>query len=123
PPLRRSRADRVAFHSRRRSPPPPLRSARRNAGADVASARRPWGGARGLEPGAKVRTLRWVRGERWLGITRSLIVYWRPGRQRGLRDLYRPFVAPGGLVFDVGAHIGDRTAAFASLGARVVALE
>jgi len=27
------------------------------------------------------------------------------------------------LVFDVGAHVGDRTAAFAALGARVVALE
>ncbi|HSR42703.1 MAG TPA: FkbM family methyltransferase [Longimicrobiales bacterium] len=60
---------------------------------------------------------------RSLGLLRSLVVYWRPGRQRGLRRLYRPFVGPGDLVFDVGAHLGDRTAAFASLGARVVALE
>lgn len=59
----------------------------------------------------------------WLGLLRSLVVYWRPGRQRGLRRLYRPFVSPGDLVFDVGAHLGDRTAAFAALGARVVALE
>lgn len=29
----------------------------------------------------------------------------------------------GDLVFDVGAHVGDRTAAFAALGARVIALE
>lgn len=58
-----------------------------------------------------------------LGIARSLLVYWRPGRQPGLRRLYAPFVGPGSLVFDVGAHLGDRTAAFASLGARVVALE
>lgn len=58
-----------------------------------------------------------------LGILRSLAVYWRPGRQRGLRRLYRPFVAPGDLVFDVGAHLGDRTRAFLALGARVVALE
>lgn len=57
------------------------------------------------------------------GILRSLIIYWRPGRQRGLRALYRPFVAPGDLVFDVGAHLGDRTRAFADLGARVVAVE
>jgi FkbM family methyltransferase len=63
------------------------------------------------------------RAERWLGLVRSLIVYWRPGRQGGLRRLYRPFVDPGDLVFDVGAHLGDRSAAFRSLGARVVALE
>lgn len=59
----------------------------------------------------------------WLGLLRSLVVYWRPGRQRGLRRLYRPFVGPGDLVFDVGAHLGDRSAAFAALGARVVAVE
>ena len=59
----------------------------------------------------------------WLGLVRSLILYWRPGRQRGLRRFYRPMVHPGDLVFDVGAHLGDRSAAFAALGARVVALE
>jgi FkbM family methyltransferase len=40
-----------------------------------------------------------------------------------LRRLYSGFVQQGDLVFDVGAHLGDRTAAFATLGARVVALE
>ncbi len=65
----------------------------------------------------------WKRAERWLGLVRSLVIYWRPGRQRGLRELYRPFVGAGDLVFDVGAHLGDRTAAFRKLGARVVALE
>ena len=65
----------------------------------------------------------WLRVERWLGLVRSLIIYWRPGRQRGLRGLYRPFVGAGDLAFDIGAHLGDRTAAFRKLGARVVALE
>lgn len=37
--------------------------------------------------------------------------------------MYAPFVSPGDLVFDVGAHVGDRTRAFADLGCRVVALE
>ncbi|TVP89348.1 MAG: FkbM family methyltransferase [Thioalkalivibrio sp.] len=58
-----------------------------------------------------------------LGILRSLVIYWRPGRQPGLRRLYRPFLPAGALVFDVGAHLGDRTRAFSDLGARVVALE
>jgi FkbM family methyltransferase len=58
-----------------------------------------------------------------IGLARSLVVYWRPGRQAGLRRLYAPFVPAGSVVFDVGAHLGDRTAAFSALGARVVALE
>jgi len=37
--------------------------------------------------------------------------------------LYGEFVHPGDLVFDVGAHVGDRVAAFRRLGARVVAVE
>jgi FkbM family methyltransferase len=37
--------------------------------------------------------------------------------------LYRSFVRPGDLVFDVGAHVGDRVASFRRLGARVVAIE
>ena len=65
----------------------------------------------------------WRGLERWLGLVRSLIIYWRPGRQRGLRELYRPFVGAGDLAFDVGAHLGDRTHAFRKLGACVVALE
>jgi FkbM family methyltransferase len=36
---------------------------------------------------------------------------------------YRQFVRPGGLCFDVGAHVGDRTQLFLRLGARVVAVE
>ena len=35
----------------------------------------------------------------------------------------RQFVRPGDLVFDIGAHVGDRVAAFRRLGARVVAVE
>lgn len=61
--------------------------------------------------------------DRAIGILRSLIIYRRPGRQKGLQGMYAPFIQSGDLVFDIGAHVGDRTRAFADLGARVVALE
>ncbi|WP_340146789.1 hypothetical protein [Halomonas sp. PA16-9] len=57
------------------------------------------------------------------GLARSLFIYWRPGRQRGLQRLYQPFIQPGTVAFDIGAHLGDRSAAFHALGAKVVALE
>ncbi|TDC37619.1 FkbM family methyltransferase [Micromonospora sp. 15K316] len=36
---------------------------------------------------------------------------------------YARFVRPGDLVFDIGAHVGDRVGSFRRLGARVVAVE
>ncbi|WP_404377059.1 FkbM family methyltransferase [Vreelandella aquamarina] len=57
------------------------------------------------------------------GLARSLFIYWRPGRQRSLQRLYQPFVGPGDIAFDIGAHLGDRSAAFQALGAQVIALE
>lgn len=59
----------------------------------------------------------------WAGVARSLATYHRPGHLAGLAALYRPFVAPGDLAFDVGAHVGDRTRVLSRLGARVVAVE
>lgn len=58
------------------------------------------------------------------GIVRSLRIYYGD-RQHGpaMDRLYRQFVRPGDLVFDIGAHVGDRIAAFRRLGARVVAVE
>jgi FkbM family methyltransferase len=40
-----------------------------------------------------------------------------------MERLYGRFIKPGDLVFDIGAHVGDRVAAFRRLGARVVAVE
>ena len=57
-------------------------------------------------------------------IGRSLDVYYRDAaRTRRMDALNASFVSQGGLVFDVGAHVGDRAASFLRLGARVVALE
>ena len=58
------------------------------------------------------------------GVLRSLRIYYGDRRRRLAMDrLYAAFVRPGDLVFDVGAHVGDRVAAFRRLGARVVAVE
>jgi FkbM family methyltransferase len=40
-----------------------------------------------------------------------------------MRRLYRGFLSHGDLVFDVGAHVGNRVRAFAALGCQVVAVE
>lgn len=62
--------------------------------------------------------------DRQLGLLRSLLVYRGiPWRGLQLRRFYWRFVPAGGLAFDVGAHAGNRVAAFRQLGARVVALE
>jgi FkbM family methyltransferase len=58
------------------------------------------------------------------GILRSLRIYYGDRkRAEAMRGLYSAFVRPGDLVFDIGAHVGDRVRAFRRLGARVVAVE
>jgi FkbM family methyltransferase len=51
------------------------------------------------------------------------IYYGDRERAVAIDRLHRRFVQPGDLVFDVGAHVGDRIASFRRLGARVVAIE
>lgn len=58
------------------------------------------------------------------GILRSLRIYYGNRRHGPAMDrMYAQFVRPNDLVFDIGAHVGDRIAAFRRLGARVVAAE
>jgi len=58
------------------------------------------------------------------GVVRSLRLYYgHPARSRAMDRLYAQFMAQGDLVFDVGAHVGDRIASFRRLGAGVVAVE
>jgi FkbM family methyltransferase len=58
------------------------------------------------------------------GIGRSLDVYYRDvARTQRMDKLNSQLVGTGDLVFDIGAHVGDRTDSFLRLGARVVALE
>ena len=66
------------------------------------------GGAEEAQQRPCLIALRTVRG-----IVRSLRIYYGD-RQHGpaMDRLYREFVQPGDLVFDIGAHVGDRIAAF-----------
>jgi FkbM family methyltransferase len=70
----------------------------------------------------KATILLWLRTA--CGIARSLRVYYgNRHRARAMDRLYSQFVHSGDLVFDVGAHVGNRIASFRRLGARVVAVE
>lgn len=61
---------------------------------------------------------------RFAALRRSLDVYYGdPARDVAMDALYRQFVRPGDLAFDIGSHVGDRIASFRRCGARVVALE
>lgn len=53
----------------------------------------------------------------------SLAIYHHPISLLRWRRLYRKILTPGSLAFDVGAHVGTRTRAMRSAGARIVALE
>jgi FkbM family methyltransferase len=58
------------------------------------------------------------------GVTRSLLMYYGvPGKHGRMLRLYREFLAPGELGFDLGAHVGNRVRAWRQLGARVLAVE
>jgi FkbM family methyltransferase len=59
----------------------------------------------------------------WLGFLRSFAIYHNPSTLRIWRRFYRANLAPGSLVFDVGAHVGTRARAMRAAGARVVAIE
>ena len=58
------------------------------------------------------------------GIIRSLRIYYGDRSRAAAMDrLHGGLVRRGDLVFDIGAHVGDRVASFRRLGARVVAVE
>jgi FkbM family methyltransferase len=62
--------------------------------------------------------------QRSLGFAFSLLIYYGvPFHHQALTRIYEPFIHPGDLCFDIGAHLGDRIRAWSRLGARVVALE
>jgi len=66
-----------------------------------------------------LETLRTTRG-----VSHSLRLYYGDRDHADAMDrLYGGFIGSGDLVFDIGAHVGDRVASFRRLNARVVAVE
>lgn len=62
--------------------------------------------------------------DRAYGLCRSLWMYYGyRGGADALDKFYAAFVPRGGLCFDVGAHVGNRSRSWSRLGASVVAIE
>lgn len=61
--------------------------------------------------------------ERFGFIKSWLLYYGKPNGARNLKQFYARFIQPGMLCFDVGAHLGNRTANWLKLGATVVTIE
>jgi FkbM family methyltransferase len=62
--------------------------------------------------------------DRAYGLGRSLWMYYGTwGQGARMRAFYAPFVRPGTLCFDIGAHVGSRSRCWSGLGARVLAVE
>lgn len=59
-----------------------------------------------------------------IGLLRSVLIYRAlPWRRRALKRFYGSLIGSGDLVFDIGAHAGNRTATALALGARCVSVE
>ena len=58
------------------------------------------------------------------GIAQALQVHYRDSNHAAAMDaMYRRFLSPGDLAFDIGSLVGNRIGSFRRLGARVVAVE
>jgi FkbM family methyltransferase len=58
------------------------------------------------------------------GIIRSWLMYYaKPFNRSKLKSFYAQFVKENDLVFDIGAHLGNRSRAYLDLSAKVVAVE
>lgn len=59
-----------------------------------------------------------------LGLLKSFLIYYAvPTKRMRMRRLYKKFIGPGSLAFDIGSHLGNRIGVWSHLGARVLALE
>jgi FkbM family methyltransferase len=61
---------------------------------------------------------------RSIGMLKSRLIYdYKPFNRKKMVRFYNEFIKPGDLCFDIGAHTGNRTGTWLSMGARVVAAE
>ncbi len=55
---------------------------------------------------------------------RSRLIYdYKPFNRKRMVRFYSEFIKPGDLCFDIGAHTGNRTGTWLSMGAKVVSAE
>lgn len=67
---------------------------------------------------------RYLNKQQLSAISRSFDIYYRDTERTERMDrLNSQFIPKGGLAFDIGAHVGDRTGGFLRLGATVVTVE
>ncbi len=58
------------------------------------------------------------------GMVRSWLMYYaKPFNRYKLKSFYALFIKENDLVFDIGAHLGNRSRAYLDLGAKVIAVE
>jgi FkbM family methyltransferase len=61
---------------------------------------------------------------RSIGMIKSRLIYdYKPFNRKKMVRFYNEFIKPGDLCFDIGAHTGNRTGTWLSMGAKVVAVE
>jgi FkbM family methyltransferase len=66
----------------------------------------------------------WLDVSALIGLLRSLCIYHaQPWRRRALHRFYASLIEQNALVFDIGAHVGNRILAVLALGGRCVAVE
>ena len=58
-----------------------------------------------------------------LGLTKSYVIYFRPGLKQRMKSFYSQFIKPGDIAFDIGSHLGNRIHPWVELGAKVHAFE
>jgi FkbM family methyltransferase len=70
----------------------------------------------------KESKIKWLKKR--IGLVKSRIIYdYKPFNQRRMKRFYSNFVRQGDLCFDIGAHTGNRTLAWMSMGSKVVTVE
>ena len=60
----------------------------------------------------------------WIGFVRSYVIYLgNPLKKGKIKTFYQPWLSPGDLCFDIGAHMGIQSQVWSSMGIHSIAVE